>query len=140
MKGKNYKIISLYSFFPFQENLIKELKNKLLNIENKNDLSGLLILATEGINGTICAENDVIDIVIDLLQKYTNTKNLNIKVSYSKMKVFKKLKIKIKKEIVTMGIPEINPSHDNGTYIDSVNWNKLIENKNTIIIDTRNHY
>jgi len=65
---------------------------------------------------------------------------LNIKVSFSHEKVFKKLKIKIKKEIVTMGVPEIYPSQDNGTYIDSENWNKLIKNKNTIVIDTRNHY
>ena len=55
MKGKNYKIVSLYSFFPFQENLILDLKNKLLEIENEHDLSGLLIFAHEGINGTICA-------------------------------------------------------------------------------------
>ena len=63
-----------------------------------------------------------------------------MKVNFSKNKVFKKLKIKIKKEIVTMGVPEINPSQDNGTYVDSVNWNKLIKNQNTIVIDTRNHY
>ena len=58
MKGKNYKIVSLYSFFPFQENLILDLKNKLLEIENENELSGLLIFASEGINGTICAEKN----------------------------------------------------------------------------------
>ena len=118
MKGKNYKIVSLYSFFPFQENLILDLKNKLLEIENENDLSGLLIFASEGINGTICAEKNVIDIVINLLNKYADNRNLNIKVNFSKKKVFKKLKIKIKKEIVTMGIPGINPSQDNGTYVD----------------------
>ena len=140
MKSNNYKIVSLYSFFPFQENLIFELKDKLLNIENKNDLSGLLIFASEGFNGTICADNNVIEIIINLLKKYTLTRNLNIKVSFSEKKVFKKLKIKIKKEIVTMGVPEINPTKDNGTYIDSDNWNKLIKNQNTIIIDTRNHY
>ena len=140
MKGKNYKIVSLYSFFPFQENLILDLKNKLLEIENKNDLSGLLILASEGINGTICAEKNVIDIVLNLINKYSDNRNLNIKVNFSKKKVFKKLKIKIKKEIVTMGVPEINPSKDNGTYIDSVDWNKLIKNQNTIVIDTINHY
>jgi len=140
MKAQNYKIISLYSFFPFQENLILDLKNKLLEIENEKDLSGLLIFASEGINGTICAEKNVIDIVINLLNKYTDNRNLNIKVNFSKNKVFKKLKIKIKKEIVTMGIPEINPSQDNGTYIDTDNWNKLIKNQNTIVIDTRNHY
>ena len=140
MKGKNYKIVSLYSFFQFQESLILELKNKLLKIENKNDLSGLLIFASEGINGTICAEKNVIEIVMNLIETYVNNRNLNIKVSFSKNKVFKKLKIKIKKEIVTMGIPEIKPSQDNGTYINSFNWNKLVKNKNTIVIDTRNHY
>ena len=72
MKVKNYKIVSLYSFFPFQENLILELKDKLINIENKNDLSGLLIFASEGINGTICAEKNVIEIIINLLNKYTD--------------------------------------------------------------------
>ena len=140
MKGKNYKIVSLYSFFPFQENLILDLKNKLLELENENDLSGLLIFASEGINGTICAEKNVIDIFINLLNKYTDNRNLNIKVNFSKKKIFKKLKIKIKKEIVTMGFPEINPSENNGTYIESADWNKLIKNKNTIVIDTRNHY
>ena len=140
MKDKIYKIISLYCFFPFQENLILELKDKLLNIENRNDLSGLLIFASEGINGTICAEKNVIDIVINLISKYADNRNLNIKVNFSKKKVFKKLKIKIKKEIVTMGVPEINPSENNGTYIDSADWNKLIKNQNTIVIDTRNHY
>jgi len=140
MKGKNYKIVSLYSFFPFQENLIIDLKNKLLEIENENDLSGLLIFASEGINGTICAEKNVINIVINLFNKYADNRNLNIKVNFSKKKIFKKLKIKIKKEIVTMGINGINPSQDNGTYIDSADWNKLIRNQNTIVIDTRNHY
>ena len=79
----------------------------------------MLIFASEGINGTICAEKNVTDIVINLLNNYADNRNLNIKVNFSKNKVFKKLKIKIKKEIVTMGIPEINPSENNGTYIDS---------------------
>ena len=140
MKGKNYKIVSLYSFFPFQENLILDLKNKLLEIENEHDLSGLLIFASEGINGTICAEENVIEIVMNLLIKYVDKSNLNIKLSFSEKKVFKKLKIKIKKEIVTMGVPEINPLKDTGTYINTANWNKVIKNQNTILIDTRNHY
>ena len=77
---------------------------------------------------------------MDLLNLYIDPGNLNIKVSFSDKKIFKKLKIKIKKEIVTMGVPEINPSKDTGTYIDSLTWNKLIKNKNTILIDTRNNY
>ena len=140
MRNNIYKIVSLYSFFSFQENLILEIKDKLFNIENNNDLTGLLIIAREGINGTICAEEEIIEKVINLITKFTDVNELNIKVSYSKKKIFKKLKIKLKNEIVTMGVPEINPSKDAGTYIDSFNWNKLIEDKNTIVIDTRNHY
>ena len=89
MKGKNYKIVSLYCFFPFRENLIIDLKNKLLEIENGNDLSGLLIFASEGINGTICAEKNVIDIVISLIYKYADNRNLNIKVNFSKQSLQK---------------------------------------------------
>ena len=89
MKNKNYKIVSLYSFFPFQKNFIIDLKNKLFEIEGENDLSGLLIFASEGFNGTICAEKNVINVVINLLNKYADNKNLNMKVNYSKKKVFK---------------------------------------------------
>ena len=88
MKGKNYKIVSLYSFFPFQENLILDLKNKLLEIENENDLSGLLIFAREGINGTICAEKNVIDMVINLLNKYADENLLIFMVKTSKTFTF----------------------------------------------------
>ena len=140
MKSRFYKIVSLYSFFSFQENLILELKNNLLDIEKKNDLSGLIIIANEGINGTICAEENITEIVLDLIKRYIGINKLNIKESYSNNKIFKKLKIKLKKEIVTMGISKINPSQEAGTYIESNDWNKIIEDKNTIVIDTRNHY
>jgi len=140
MRQNIYKIVAIYSFFSFQENLILELKDKLLDIENNNDLSGLLIIAKEGINGTICADKEIIEKVINLIKKFIGINELNLKVSYSKTKIFKKLKIKIKNEIVTMGVPEINPSKDSGTYINSFAWNKLIEDQNTIVIDTRNHY
>ena len=140
MRQNIYKIISIYSFFSFEENLILELRDNLFCIEKDNDLSGLLIIAKEGINGTICAEEKVIEKVLNSLKKFIGNSQLNLKISYSKTKIFKKLKIKIKNEIVTMGIPEINPSKDAGTYIDSYTWNKLIQDKNTIVIDTRNHY
>ena len=140
MRQNIYKIISIYSFFFFKEKSILELKNNLLSIENDNDLSGLLIFAKEGINGTICARENIIEKTLNLLREFTGENELNIKVSYSKNKIFKKLKIKIKNEIVTMRIPEINPSKESGTYVDSFTWNKLIKDSNTIVIDTRNHY
>ena len=140
MRNNIYKIVSLYSFFSFKENLIIELKEKLFSIEKNNDLSGLLIIAREGLNGTICAEESIIDNILKFIKNIVEINELNIKVSYSKKKIYKKLKIKIKDEIVTMGVPEINPLKDSGTYIDSIRWNKLIKDQNTIVIDTRNHY
>ena len=140
MSNNIYKIVSLYSFFSFQENSIIELKENLFSIEKNNDLSGLLIIAREGLNGTLCAEEGIIENILKLIKNIVGNNKLNIKVSYSKKKIFKKLKIKIKDEIVTMGVPEINPSKDSGTYIDSFHWNKLIKDKNTIVVDTRNHY
>ena len=140
MRKNIYKIVSLYSFTLIKENLILEFKNELLRFEKSNSLSGLLIIAKEGINGTICGEDSIIDKFTKLIKKFVNNNELNIKISYSKIKVFKKLKIKIKNEIVTMGIPGINPKDNNGTYIDPYSWNKLIEDQNTIIIDTRNNY
>ena len=140
MRNKIYKIASVYSFFKFKEDLIFELKDSLLKIEKHNDLSGLLIIAGEGINGTICGKENEVEIVIKLIQKYSGMNELNLKISFSKEKIFRKLKIKIKKEIVTMGIAGINPSQDAGNYVDSSAWNKLIQDKNTIVIDTRNHY
>ncbi len=140
MRQNIYKIVSIYSFFAFQGNFINELKDNLLIIEKDNDLSGLLVIAEEGINGTICAEENIIEKVLNLLRKFIGSNELNLKVSYSETKIFKKLKIKIKNEIVTMGVPGINPSEDSGTYIDSFSWNKLIKDRNTLVIDTRNHY
>ena len=82
MRKNIYKIISIYSFFPFQENLILELKDKLLSIENDNDISGLLIIAKEGINGTICAEENTIEEVLNLLREFIGINKLNIKIIY----------------------------------------------------------
>ena len=140
MRNNIYKIVSLYNFCLFQENIILELKKNLLIFEKKNEISGLIIIAKEGINGTICGEEIIVDTVLKLIEKFIKNKDLNIKISYSKDKVFKRLKIKLKNEIVTMGITELNPSADKGAYVDSSSWNKLIEDQNTIIIDTRNHY
>ncbi len=140
MRNNIYKIVSFYSFFSFQEDLIFEFKDNLLNFEKNNDLSGLLVIAKEGINGTICAEERIIENTLKLIKKFVGIHKLNLKISYSNKKIFKKLKIKIKNEIVTMGVPEINPSKDSATYIDSFAWNKLIKDQNTITIDTRNHY
>ena len=72
MRNKIYKIASLYNFFLFEDDLIVEFKDRLLSIEKKNELSGLLIIAKEGLNGTICGEEIVVDTVINFCLLYTS--------------------------------------------------------------------
>ena len=97
-------------------------------------------LKTKFIEKSADKVSGIVDKVLNFIKRFVGINELNLKVSYSKTKIFKKLKIKIKNEIVTMGVPEINPSKDAGTYINSFAWNKLIKDQNTLVIDTRNHY
>ena len=133
-----YKVISLYCFTKIERNLILDFKDKLLGYEN--NISGLIILGEEGINGTICGSERYTDKLFLFIKEFLNKKDLNEKISFSDKKIFKKLKVRIKAEIVTIGIKEINPVSNNGTYLDASKWNEVIEDENTIVIDTRNHY
>ena len=136
---KNFNtVISFYCFTHIEKNNLGAAKDKLLNYE-KEGLTGLIIIAEEGINGTICGCDQIIKKTVQTIKKYVNNQDLNEKVSFSKNKVFKKLKIKIKSEIVTIGINDFNPSNS-GTYVNALEWNKLLNDENTLVIDTRNHY
>ncbi len=134
-----YKIVSLYCFSQISEKKLSKLKDKLEKFEEKG-LTGLLILAQEGLNGTICGRETIVDIFHREIKNYLKDKDLNEKISFSEKKIFKRLKIKIKAEIVTMGINDISPEIKSGIYVDSEQWNNLLKDEKTIVIDTRNHY
>ena len=134
-----YKIVSLYCFSRISEKKLSNLRDKLEKFEGKG-LTGLLILALEGINGTICGSEKIVDIFHREIKIFLKDQDLNEKISFSEKKIFKKLKIKIKTEIVTMGINDINPEIKSGIYVDSEQWNNLLKDEETILIDTRNHY
>ena len=135
---KKYKVISLYCFTKIEKNLILEFKNTL--ITHENNISGLIILGEEGINGTICGPEKYTDKLFVFIKNFLKRNDLNEKISFSDKKIFKKLKVRIKDEIVTFGIKDINPEFYNGVYLDAIKWNEVIEDENTILIDTRNHY
>ena len=135
----NYKIVSLYCFTSITEKNLINLRDKLEKFEEKG-LAGLMILAQEGINGTICGQETIVDIFHREINIFLKDQDLNEKISFSERKIFKKLKIKIKSEIVTMGINHIRPENKSGIYVNSEQWNNLLNDENTIVIDTRNHY
>ena len=124
MSQNIYKIVSIYSFFSFKEKLILELKDKLLSIENDNDLSGLLIIAKEGINGTISSDDSSqLSQAISFIKSIKGFKDLDLKFSQSAKKPFIRLKVKLKKEIVTIGDTKINPNELAGEDVDPKDWN-----------------
>ena len=133
-----HKIITLYKFHKIQEPLKLQaaLKKELKNL----DILGTIILGNEGINGTVSGTSINLDRAIERLKLHSKILDLDLKESFSKKSPFLRLKIKIKDEIVTMGKKNINPSTQSGEYIEHKRWNALIEDKNTLLIDTRNRY
>jgi UPF0176 protein len=134
-----YKVAALYKFSKIQDPL--ELHNKI-RIKLK-DLSvyGTILVANEGLNGTISASNnEKLISALNFIKSIKGFDDLDIKYSTSDKNPFVRLKVKLKKEIVTMGDESIDPTMLVGEYVDPKDWNDLIEDKNTIIIDTRNNY
>ena len=133
-----HKIITLYKFHEIQEPLKLQaaLKKELKNL----DILGTIIVGNEGINGTVSGTSINLDRAIERLKLHSKILDLDLKESFSKKSPFLRLKIKIKDEIVTMGKKNINPSTQAGEYINHKRWNALIEDKNTLLIDTRNSY
>ena len=127
-----YKIVSLYCFSRISEKKLSNLRDKLEKFEEKG-LTGLLILAQEGINGTICGKGRIVSIFHRKIKIFLKDQDFNEKISFSEKKIFKKLKVKIKSEIVTMGLNDINPEINSGIYVNSEKWNNLLTDDETIV-------
>ena len=101
---------------------------------------GIILLAEEGINATIAGTAEGISTVIDFLQHDPRLANLTVKRSTARNPPFRKMRVRIKREIVTMGVPGIDPEQLTGTYVRPEDWNELISDPEVIVIDTRNDY
>ena len=137
LKSKIY----IYTFYRFKKfTSIKSIKIKLdKSLKNKLIL-GTVLLANEGINGTISGTEKDLNDFISLIKQILKIKKLSIKISKNNFIPFYRLKIRIKKEIVTLGDKTINPEKITGKYIDPKKWDRIVNNKKYIIIDTRNDY
>lgn len=103
-------------------------------------VKGTLLLAHEGINGTIAGSDDAIERVLDHIRQLVGAADLELKFSRAKEQPFHRMKVRLKREIVTMGEPEIDPRGGVGRYVAPTDWNALIREPGTILIDTRNDY
>ena len=139
MPEKNEILVAaLYKFVEISDLL--SLQDNLYNICEENNIMGTILIADEGINGTISGKHNEIKETISLLTSDDRFSNIEIKYSSTDKQPFHRMKVRLKKEIVTIGLPEINPNKKVGKYVKPEDWNKLISDPNVVVIDTRNKY
>ena len=131
-------VCALYKFVALDN--YEAIQPPLLALMLEHDVKGTLLLAQEGINGTIAGSQSDIDAVLSFLQSYARLAGLSYKVSYTDQPPFLRSRVKLKKEIVTMGIEGIDPKQVVGTYVKPSDWNALISDPTVLLVDTRNDY
>lgn len=131
-------VAALYRFVKLDD--FVELKPPLLAACLEAGVKGTLLLAHEGINGTIAGRREGIDDVIRWLRRDPRLHDLDWKESYHSAEPFHRMKVKLKKEIVTMGVEDIDPGASVGRYASPSEWNALIDDPECLVIDTRNDY
>ena len=131
-------ICALYKFVALAD--FREIRQPLLEFCIDQGIKGTLLLAREGINGTICGTRAAIDRLLDYLRCDPRFADIEHKESFDGGQAFYRMKVKLKKEIVTMGVPGIDPNHVVGTYVEPADWNALISDPAVTVVDTRNYY
>ncbi len=112
----------------------------LLAYCGESGIKGTILIAPEGINATIAGCDAAVAELLDLLHGDPRFSDLESKQSYAEAPPFQRLKVKLKPEIVTFGVPDADPSSNAGTYVDAEDWNTLIQDPDVVVIDTRNAY
>jgi len=133
-----YLVAALYKFVSLPD--YKAIREPLLAFCNLHGVKGSLLLAKEGINGTIAGKPEGVKAVLAFLRSDPRFAALEHKESFADEMPFYRMKVKLKKEIVTMGVPEIDPNHIVGSYVKPEDWNALISDPEVVVIDTRNDY
>ena len=131
-------VAALYKFVTLDD--YRALREPLLEHCREAGARGTLLLAREGINGTIAGSREAIDSVLARLREDPRLASLDVKESFDDHMPFYRMKVKLKKEIVTMGVADIDPNEQVGQYVDPEEWNRLISDPEVLLIDTRNDY
>ena len=138
MADAEFVVAALYHFARLDD--FRDKQAPLLALCEQQGIRGTLLLAQEGVNGTISGSRQGIDAVLAWLRADPRLQGLEHKESFSDRHPFVRLKIKLKKEIVTLGVPFVDPTAVVGTYVAPSDWNALIQDPEVIVIDTRNDY
>jgi UPF0176 protein len=131
-----YKVAALYKFAKLPD--FQTLQAPLLTSLNQYGIKGSILIALEGVNGTIAGEPEKLDLALVELGNITGILNIEPKFSFAPKMPFRRMKVRLKKEIVTIGDVKADPTEKVGTYVEAKDWNALISDPDVILIDTRN--
>ncbi|MGK2909133.1 MAG: rhodanese-related sulfurtransferase [Sphingobium sp.] len=131
-------IAALYKFTAFQD--CNAIRNDLATLCRTLAVKGILLIAPEGINGTIAGSDEAVGEVLTHIRGLPGCAALDVKVSRADTTPFHRMKVQVRREIVTMGLPGIDPAAASGQYVAPEDWNALISEPGMILIDTRNDY
>ena len=133
-----WRVAALYAFAPLPD--YQALKPPLAGMCGHLGLCGTLLLASEGINGTVAGSHSAIDDIIAYLRADPRLADMDVKYSTATERPFHRMKVRLKKEIVTLGVPGVDPNRTVGTYVEPEDWNALITDPDVTLIDTRNAF
>ena len=133
-----FKVAALYKFHSIENPL--SVRHMLKSNLDNNLVTGTILIGKEGLNGTISASIKDMKKAISIIKIIKGFDDINIKYSKSKIKPFRRLKVKIKEEIVTIGDKKLDPSINSGIYVEPKDWNSFIAKDDVLLIDTRNNY
>ena len=136
--GNSYLVAALYKFVTLDD--FPALQAPLLEMCKENSVMGTILLAQEGINGTIAGPDQGIRAVLDWLRAQSFFADLEVKFSHADDPPFYRMKVRLKKEIVTLGVDEVDAANNAGTHVEPEDWNELISQPDVVIVDTRNDY
>ncbi|HEY9760967.1 MAG TPA: rhodanese-related sulfurtransferase [Trichocoleus sp.] len=131
-------VATFYKFVKLPD--YQELRSPLLNVCEAVGVKGTLLLAPEGINATLAGPRSGIDAVLADLRSDPRLSDLTVKESSADYPPFERMKVKLKREIVTLGVPEVDPTEQVGTYVAPQDWNQIISDPEVLVLDTRNDY
>lgn len=133
-----FVVAALYKFADLPD--YRELQPVVQQLCDDARALGTILLAKEGINGTICAPAAGMKTILEWLADEPRFEALSLKFSFTTEQAFLRMKVRLKNEIVTMGVPQINPAQQTGTYVEANEWNSLIADPDVMVVDTRNTY
>jgi UPF0176 protein len=131
-------VLALYKFVSIEDT--QAVKSELLPFCEQQGIMGTLLLAHEGINGTVSGTREAIDALRDWFAQDTRFQQIDFKESYTDAHPFNRMKVKLKQEIVTLGVPTVDPTQCVGQYVAPQDWNALIQDPDVLLLDTRNDY